>query len=442
MEADHAALDDTALEGEIRGLNATLDAGQYRLVSLLAEFEARALWAGEGHRSCAHWLSVHLGIAPGAAREQLRVGRALRSLPKVAEAFASGALSYSKARAITRIADTDNEDFLLSIAQYGSASHLERLVTRFRGAQDAAARFAERVRGAEIIDRRSLYWSFDDDGQVFVRARLPPEQGAVVIEALNNAVERLEADRRSDPEDPHPDVSAETSPEHHARTHADRMDARRADALVLIAEEALASGGREDRRTGSDRHHVTVVIDATTLAGGDAGDAAECHVPDGPTLPLDTVRRLCCDGAVSGLLERHERVLSVGRRTRAIPPSMRRALLRRDGGCRFPGCTAHRFVDGHHIRHWAEGGETALDNLVLLCTHHHRLVHEGGFTVEPDAAGFTFRTPAGRTVGASPEHVSAETPLPRVAPAGWGWDGTPMDWSEAVEALQRTARDP
>ena len=129
----------------------------------------------------------------------------------------------------------------------------------------------------------------------------------------------------------------------------------KAIALAPIAEEALASGGREDRRTGSDRHHVTVVVDATTLAKGDAGEAAECHIPNGPALPVDTVCRLCCDGAVSGILEKDERVLSVGRRTRAIPPSIRRALLRRDAGCRFPGCTAHRYVDGHHIRHRPNG---------------------------------------------------------------------------------------
>ena len=270
-----------------------------------------------------------------------------------------------------------------------------------------------------------------------LRARLAPEDGALLVKALDTALERLDADRPLDPSDPHPDVSAETSPtDEPARSAHDRADARRADALSLIARESVRTC--TGRRGSADRHHVTVVVDAETLTGGDAGQAAECHVPHGPRLPLDTVRRLCCDGGVSGLLERDGRAISVGRRSRAIPPAMRRALLRRDGGCRFPGCTAHRFVDGHHVQHWANGGETSLDNLVTVCGHHHRLLHEGGFSVERIGDAFAFRTPAGRLVGEGAERVSAETPLTPHGPSDWEWDGSTMDYSFAVEELQRS----
>jgi hypothetical protein len=103
---------------------------------------------------------------------------------------------------------------------------------------------------------------------------------------------------------------------------------------------------------------------------------------DGPALAPETARRLSCDASLVRVVEGHRETLSVGRKTRAIPPAVRRALQARDRGCRFPGCTNRRFVDAHHIRHWAQGGETKMGNLLLLCRSHHRLVHEGGFAVE------------------------------------------------------------
>ena len=438
------SLSDDALVDAVRAMAATVDAATSRLVALIVELDERGLWADEGHRSCAHWLSCRCGIALGAAREQLRVGRALRELPRTAAAFADGTLSYSKARAITRVADPGNEDFLLSVAEHGSASHLERLVARFRGSMDAARREAERDLAARLADERRLSHHYDEDGMLVLRARLPPEEGALVVQALERAVEQLGEDRPIDPADPHEDVSAETPAiDAPARTAPDRLDARRADALALIARASLARGCAHARRT-ADRHHVSVVVDAATLAGADAGEAAECHVPHGPRLAFDTVRRLCCDGAVSGILERDGEALSIGRRTRAIPPSIRRALERRDGGCRFPGCTAHRFVDGHHIRHWADGGETSLENLVLVCGHHHRLLHEGGYHVERTSRGagrharveHVFRTPNGHVIEARAARTSPATPPPPRPASDWEWDGSVMDWSIALDELE------
>ncbi len=124
----------------------------------------------------------------------------------------------------------------------------------------------------------------------------------------------------------------------------------------------------------------------------------------GSSLAVETARRLGCDASLVGIVDgARGEPLDVGRKTRAIPPPLRRALSARDGGCRFPGCGRTRFTEGHHVIHWADGGETTLDNLVTLCRHHHRLVHEGGFGLEAraDCAGrerFVFYRPDGSRV--------------------------------------------
>jgi hypothetical protein len=173
----------------------------------------------------------------------------------------------------------------------------------------------------------------------------------------------------------------------------------RADALMLMAESLLA--GAQHSRSGGDRYQVVVHIDTATLRGDGRGE--RCELDDGTPLAAATARRLACDAAIVPLLEHADRPLSVGRKTRSIPPALRRALAARDRGCRFPGCTARRFVDAHHIEHWANGGATSLPNLVQLCHHHHRLLHEGRYTVQPNQDGdLVFRRADGRRIAACP----------------------------------------
>ncbi len=163
--------------------------------------------------------------------------------------------------------------------------------------------------------------------------------------------------------------------------HADpteTLSQRRADALARFAETYLSHGLQA--MTGGERHQVVVHVDAETLAQRTPG---RCTLEDGPAMGAETARRLSCDASIVTLAEDAAgNPLDVGRKTRSISPALSRALRTRDGGCRFPGCGHKRFVDGHHIRHWADGGHTRLSNLVLLCRFHHRQVHEGGITVQ------------------------------------------------------------
>ena len=176
------------------------------------------------------------------------------------------------------------------------------------------------------------------------------------------------------------DVSAET-PEDNSKPRTEGISQRRADAMVTMAEGCLSGKGQANR---GDRYLVHVHTDIETLKADGIG--SESEIEDGGNVSAETSRRLCCDSGVVHWLENNKgEPLSIGRKTRSIPPAIRRALNRRDHGCRFPGCSCSRFVDAHHIRHWADGGETSLNNLVLLCRRHHRMVHEEGFGVHTRA---------------------------------------------------------
>ena len=428
---------------------------------MVGEYDVREGWAQWGCRSCAHWVSWRCAIAPGAAREQVRVARRLRELPLVCAAFAEGELSYSKVRALTRVAGVERERELLGLARHATASQLERLLRAYRGVV-AAERAAAGGRPA-----RWLVIEHDDDGSVLVRGRFPAEEGALIVAALEAAQQQFAGEREragadvsaetpADHDERVADVSAETPADHDERvaevsagTAAKRAEAvgdvsaetphavvgpgrdvsvgtpaeraepvvdvsagtprvsiseARADALVAIADSFLATGPAA--RTGGDRHQVLVHVDAATLSGVD--ESGRCELEHGAPLAAETARRLACDASVVRVLERDGKPLSIGRKSRSVPPALRRALRTRDQGCRFPGCGSRRFLDAHHIEHWANGGATDLDNLIHLCGTHHRLLHEGGFHVErrPDGK-LLFRRPDGRRIPDCPPGPNA-----------------------------------
>jgi hypothetical protein len=411
-----------ALADEITELAAHLHAATYRLLVLIREFDERDGWRDPGLKSCAHWLSWKCGIALGPAREKVRVAHALKDLPRISAAFRTGRISYSKVRAMTRVATPKNEEYLLMIADHGTASHVERLVRGYRTVKRNQALAAENDRH----DARELTWYFDDDGAMVFKARLTPEQGARVVKALEAAMDAAFRERNEDPKD---------TP----------IATRRADALERVAEGYLAND--ESTHTGGDRCTLHVHTKLDTLKAD--GEGAEAELATGGNVSAETSRRLACDSGVVHWRESTDgTALDVGRRTRSIPPALRRALERRDQGCRFPGCTAHRFVDAHHIHHWADGGETKLDNLVLLCRHHHRHVHEAGYTVTMNEAGLPeFTDPNSEPIPTGPDtrfrgnvvalsnrntteglNITPETSVPI-------WYGNSMDESLAVAGL-------
>jgi hypothetical protein len=417
----------SAIEREIETLAADINAAMCRWLLLVAEFDRRGGHEAFGQTCSATWLAWRCSVSPRAAREQLRVARALRELPRIRRAFAAGRLSYSKVRALTRVAEREMEQELVDLALEATAAQLERLLRGYRRAvaDDAHARQQE---------RRHLSTQWDEDGSLTIRGSLPAEEGALFLKALEAAREAAAATAADE---------AATGEEGGER---ERPRISSADAVVAMAESALASG--VSARPGGERHQVVVHIDADAIAASGAEDdaAATGELLDGLPLPAEAARRLACDASVVALVERDGEPLSVGRKTRSIPPSIARALRRRDRGCRFPGCGRDQFVDAHHIRHWAHGGETALTNLVQLCRHHHRLLHEGGFTVEAHGNDFVFRRPSGAIVPAVPPGRRGRMTRVRrgtaSASASGGWlgrrprsAGEPMDLDLGVFAL-------
>jgi hypothetical protein len=355
------------LEDDITELAAHIHAATFQLLELIAEYDEQQGWAQHGLNSCAHWLQWKCGTNLGAAREKVRVARALPDLPRISAAFRMGSISYSKVRAMTRVATPKNEEFLLGIARHGTAAHVETVVRNYRRHQRREALEIENERYAG----RELGWFLDADGLWVLKGRFTPEQGALIRKALEGVLEELFRESRCEAQD----VSAETP---------DPIAARRADALERMAESYLS--GIEGERSGGDRYLLHVHTDSDTLREDGAGATAECE--DCGHVSAETSRRMACDASVVHWRESESgEPLSIGRKSRSIHPALRRALQRRDGGCRFPGCSCRRFVDAHHIVHWADGGETSLDNLVLLCRRHHRLVHEGGFGVRMEPGG-------------------------------------------------------
>jgi 5-methylcytosine-specific restriction endonuclease McrA len=350
------------LGDQIAELSAHLEAATARLLELIRQFDAEGGW-NNGFSSCAAWLSYRVGLDLGAARERVRVARALGTLPLLSQALARGELSYAKVRALTRVATPVTEERLLAVGRAGTAEHVERIVRSWRRVD----RRAEARESKQRHRRRGVQVHEDEDGMVVVWGRLEPEVGALLRRALDAAREVLYQRSRSQ----------------EATEIAEPMDRpslaqQQADALALVAETALSHG--LDPGTPGERYQVVVHVDAAVLA--DPDQPGQSVLEDGIRVPAETLQRLACDA--SRVVMQHDsdgRLVEIGARTRTIPPALRRALVQRDRGCRFPGCGV-RVGQGHHLRHWAQGGPTTLSNLALLCRRHHRAVHEEGYQVE------------------------------------------------------------
>lgn len=347
MESEAATLE--ILERQIAAIAGDLSRSLARWLSLIAQFDARGGGRRAGHRSTSAWLAWRCGLGARAARDHVRVARRLSELPLVAAAFARGELSYSKVRAIARADATADESALLKIARCSTAYQLELAVRQLRSAPSGDLDTAREAHARRFVD-----WWWQEDGSLRISGQLSPDEGAAFIEAIEAGAEALHA-----------------APEEVIRPP---LLARRANALSEIV------------LSGAPPAQVLLHVDPQSL-----GEI--CALEDGPAVPPESARRMACDGEV---------VDDLGRRRRVVSSSLRRALERRDGGCRFPGCVRRHGLHAHHLTHWAHGGPTDRDNLVLLCRFHHRLVHEDGFSIRVSGECLAFHRPDGRRIDEVP----------------------------------------
>jgi hypothetical protein len=412
-----------ALEDKIGEFSALAHAALAQVAQASAEFDAIDGWGAGGIRSFQHWLTIKAGFDMHTGGELLRVGQAMNTLPKLAAAFATGQLSFDKVRQITTVATPATEEILIEIAHGASGSQLARICRELRRIKEAN----EPAQADEHLSRRGIWMHWCEDGMLELKARLTPEDAAVVQAALESItgsrpVPEPADDGVEDPAD-------------------DRWAARQADALVAMCEHVIA-GGAENLIVSTAARQVVVHIDAGVLTG--ELSEGRCFVEGGSPLSVGAARRIGCDAQVVGVVERNGLPIDVGRKQRIVPERLRLALHVRDRFCRFPGCgvPAHR-TEAHHYEHWAFGGETNLDNLLLLCGFHHRRHHDGAYLIRKTADGYSFETDDGHVIGPSArEPIALDRGLlhtehpdigPRTSEALWG--GEEMQFSYAVSAI-------
>lgn len=438
------------LEAQICELAGHIAAATCRFLVLLGDFDDRRGWESWDMSSCAGWLSWKCQMSAGAAREHVRVARALRVLPVIRAEFGAARLSYAKVRALTRIATPATEAGLAEMATPMTGNQLERFARAHRKvsrAGDAAARI-----------QRRLAWRFDDDGSLSGTFRLPPLSGAVLLQALRAAA--------GDLEHPHDDEAAAAGQAAPVKVTSSGA----ADALLALAEAFLA--GQIATASNPETYQVIVHVGTDALAGvsaetplpgqepdhaagqepdhqqagrapGHPADPARCHVEDGPAVSVATAQMLTCTAVLSWMRHDHDgTLLDVGRRRRKPTAALRRAARERDHcRCRYPGCESRR-VDLHHIQHWANGGRTALENLLSLCKYHHMLVHDRGYLIAARPDGdFAFYRSDGTVISPSPPlpatngaiadcHDADITPGTIIPP----WYGERLDLDYAIHA--------
>lgn len=362
--ADPTPIDE--LDHNILTLCTRINAATYELLLMIREFDERTGWLQWGLSNCAEWLAWRCDLSMTTARKKIRVAHALKTLPGIASSFASGELSYAKVRALTRIAARDNEQALLDFALRTTAVNVAERCRELRCGSKQSLDEA-----AMAYAKRSLRIRRDHHREVItITMELPMDTGELVEKALDKA--------RDDEVSDVPDVTEAS------------WSTRQADAFVNMVTGYLSGDSGEQ----NDNYLVTVHVDQSALAGGE-GRAG---------LPIESVKRLCCDSHAVVITEDEQgEPLSIGRKSRIIPKAISRAVRSRDNNCcTFPGCGNRRYLHCHHVEHWSNGGETSLDNRMLLCTKHHTLVHEGGFRIEKDYSdNWFFMKPDGIAVPTS-----------------------------------------
>ncbi len=377
------------LEDDIVTFAGRMNQAEYEFLVLIREFDLRHGWKAYHFNNCAEWIDMKCGINYDTAREKVRVAHALMDLPETSSAFSNGKLSYSKARALTRLATPQNEADLLEYALPATARQVENHCRELRNAQRKES--TEDVN--RIHKRRYLSRTYHHDGSMTINVEVTREVGDLIMKALEKAMEEHSASDDLTVEQFDAPAQEQETPEQ----NEPNILARQADALAHIAQTYLSGGENNKPTTSANHYQVMVHVDEAALR--EQGNSVKPSKAKSD-LPIETVRRLCCDGGLVPITKDAKgNPLNVGRKHRVVQPALKRALLARDKCCRFPGCTHGKWLDAHHVMHWADGGETSLSNTILLCSTHHRLLHEGRFTIQKDYSGeWFFRNEKGRAL--------------------------------------------
>ena len=355
------------LADAIGQLHALACAAQRQMLAAVAAYDSREAWREDGATSMAAWLAYRLGVSHRTGSEWGRTASALEDLPALADAFGEGRLSADQVVPLTKVATAETDEVLAAEAVGWTAARCSSFARRVRAVSDEESSDREH--------RRYVRWHWDlGRGLLSLHGRLAAESGATVVAALERIAEAAKPDPETGLFDPY--------------------EWRAADALVELASAHLGAAAQPDRAT------IVIHADASALTQGEGTAEIEGGVP----VNFETLRRRACDGRVEWVMRGADgKPLGVGRARRTVPAWLARQLRRRDAGCRFPACERRRWGHAHHRRHWADGGATDLDNLIWLCPTHHRLVHEGGWSIRVDPAGeVTFVRPDGRALVMGP----------------------------------------
>lgn len=371
-----ATLSTSDLMEEAAAASRQLAALSGRIVLLAAELERREAWRDEGATSIEAWLSERCAVSPATARAWAHVGNRLFDLPRLAGGLCDGAVSFDQVRAVVDAARPDNEAALVAHASECSVRQLAEV------AKAAAPTRASTSSPAREHENRSVRFN---DAYRTVTAQLPAETYAEVRGGLEMRAKQIPSDGET------------------------RWDQRLADVLVSLVRTPRST----DERSAQSPYVVVAHVPLRTLTDEDSELAGELEQRG--LIDAVVARRLACHATVVVALDDDVgHTMYEGRARRDPTPTQRRELWRRDRHCRFPGCTNAIFVNPHHLRWWKrDRGKTDLDNLALLCEHHHHLVHTRAWRLEGDASGeLSFVGPSGRVMTSRPSPLWTRVSAP------------------------------
>lgn len=373
MERQPDICSDSELSDSLAGLGIVIAASQRHLLRFVREHDRRRLWEKDGCRNMGQWLAGHFGISVFAGMRWTHAAHALEHLPLISAALEAGQISLDKVLQLARFATAETEKELLRYARRASLSALRK-----------RADLATRPPLEDFNDdhrARFLEWrKLNDTGAIYLEGLLPAADGAIVTKALRRIADGLEETPAPPPPEYTDEIPDWFDPKdlptvREVEPASEGLPQRLADALVALASGYIAEDAGPDRAT---------VVVSTSLAALQS-DELGCELEGSGVIHPEIARRISCDCRLQFVLrDGAGHAVGIGHASRNVPGYLRRELFLRDGGCTFPGCGTRRFVDAHHIWHWEAGGPTDLDNLVLVCRFHHRLVHELGWRVDLD----------------------------------------------------------